>query len=107
MSQATCYKTVAAWNMTDRQFEGFPHPNPYVQCRKCPLPRLLEVYPDAKDQIASFAIKNLAKLTIEGVHNFIVSKVIPLWKRRHYFVLNYSYCCHWKSHNSKNKHNSR
>jgi hypothetical protein len=84
MSQAMCYKTVAAWNMTYQQFEGFPHPNPYVGCGKRPLPRLLEVLPDAKDQIVSYAIKNLAKLTIKGVHDFFVSKVIPrlikLWK---------------------------
>jgi hypothetical protein len=84
MLQARSYKTVAAWNMTYRQVEGFPHPNPYIQCGKRPLPRLLEVFPDAKDQIVSFALKNLAKLTIEGVHDFILSKVIPrlitLWK---------------------------
>ena len=77
MMQATCYKTVAAWNMTYRQSEGFPHPNPYVQCGKQPLPRLFEMFPDAKDEIVSFAIKNLAKLTIERVHDFIISKVIP------------------------------
>jgi hypothetical protein len=77
MSQATCYKTVAAWNMTYQQFEGFPHPNPYVGCGKRPLPTLLEVFPDAKDQIVPYAIKNLVKLTIKGVHNFFVSKVIP------------------------------
>jgi hypothetical protein len=60
------------------QFEGFPHPNPYVQCGKRPLPRLLEVFPDAKDQIVSFGIKNLATLTIErSVHNFLVTSVIP------------------------------
>jgi hypothetical protein len=77
MMQATSYKTVAAWNMTYRQGEGFAHPNPYVNCGKRPLPQLLEVFPDAKDQIVSYAIKNLAKLTIEAVHDFIVSKVIP------------------------------
>jgi hypothetical protein len=74
MLQATCYKTVASWNTTYRQLESFPHPNPYVQCGKRPLPKLLEVFPDAKDQIVTYAIKNLAKLTIEGVHDFIVSK---------------------------------
>ena len=77
MLQARSYKTVAAWNMTYRQVEGFPHPNPYIQCGKRPLPRLLEVFPDAKDQIVSFALKNLAKLTIEDVRDFILSKVIP------------------------------
>jgi hypothetical protein len=77
MMQATCYKTVAAWNMTYRQREGFPDPDQYEQCGNRPLPQLLETFPDAKDEIASFAIKIFAKLTIEGVHNFIVSKVIP------------------------------
>jgi hypothetical protein len=40
------------------------------------LPKLLELYPDAKDQIASYGIKNLATLTIESVHDFIISKVV-------------------------------
>jgi hypothetical protein len=35
------------------------------------------MFPDAKDQIVAYAIKNLASLTIEGVHNFIVSTVLP------------------------------
>ena len=77
LMQGTCYKTVAGWNKTFRQYECFPHPNPYVQCGKRPLPRLLEVFPDAKDQIVAYAIKNLASLTIEGVHDFIVSTVLP------------------------------
>ena len=32
---------------------------------------------DAKDQIISFGVKNVATLTIEGIHDFIVSVVIP------------------------------
>jgi hypothetical protein len=48
MMQATCMlQTVAAWNMTFRQREGFPHPDPNVQCRKRPVPRLLDIFPDA------------------------------------------------------------
>jgi hypothetical protein len=77
MLQARSYKTLAAWNMTYRQVEGFPHPNPYIQCGKRPLPRLLEVFPDANNKIVSFALNNLAKLTIEDVRDFILSKVIP------------------------------
>jgi hypothetical protein len=42
------------------------------------------MYPDAKDQIVSFGVKNLATLTIKGIHDFIVSVVIPrlacVWK---------------------------
>ena len=59
------------------KFEFIPHPNPQVQCGKRPLPRLLEVFPDAKDQIVAFGIKNLAMLTIERVHDRIICKVIP------------------------------
>ena len=87
MMQGTCYKTVArSWHKTFRQFECFLHRNPYVQCGKRPMPRLLEVFPDAKkDQIISYAVKNLAKLTIQGVHDFIVSKVLPrlviIWQK--------------------------
>ncbi|KAI2493715.1 hypothetical protein MHU86_20819 [Fragilaria crotonensis] len=77
LNQATFYKTVAQWNMGFRELECFPHPNLYVQCGKRPLPRLLEIYPDAKEQILSFGMKNLAKLTIESVRDFIVSTVIP------------------------------
>ena len=77
LNQATFYKTVAQWNIVFRKLECFPHPNLYVQCGKRPLPRLLEIYPDAKEQILSFGMKNLAKLTIESVRDFIVSTVIP------------------------------
>ncbi len=74
--QATFYKTVAQWNIIFRKFECFPHPNPYVQCGKRPLPRLLEIFPDAKEQIVAFGVRNLATLTIEGLHDFIVSSGI-------------------------------
>ncbi|KAI2513104.1 hypothetical protein MHU86_1396 [Fragilaria crotonensis] len=84
MTQATFYKTVSEWNGVFRRLEAFPHPNPYVQCGKRPLPRLLEIFPDAKEQIVAYSIKNLATLTIEGVHDFIVSTLIPrlagVWK---------------------------
>jgi hypothetical protein len=41
---------------------------------------------DANDQIVAYAIKNLASLTIEGVHNLIVSKVmiprlVAVWQK--------------------------
>ncbi|KAI2492861.1 hypothetical protein MHU86_21674 [Fragilaria crotonensis] len=85
MNQATFYKTIAEWNGVFRSLEGFPHPNPYVQCGKRPLPRVLEIFPTAKEQIVAYAVKNLATLTIEAVHDFIVSTVIPrlagVWKK--------------------------
>ena len=77
MMQATFFKTIANWIKVFRRFECFPHPNPYVQCGKRPLPPLLEIFPNAKDQIISFGIKNLATLSIESVHDLIVTKVIP------------------------------
>jgi hypothetical protein len=40
---------------------------------------LLETFPDAKDQIVSFGLKNLAMLTIESLHDFIVNtKDVPV-----------------------------
>jgi hypothetical protein len=40
--------------------------------------------PNAKDQILSLGVKNLANSTIVGIHDFIVSVVIPrlarVWK---------------------------
>jgi hypothetical protein len=84
MNQATFFKAISKWNGVYRTLEVFPHPNPYIQCGKRPLPRLLEIFPDSKDQIVAYSIKYLATLTIEGVHNFIVSTVIPrlarVWK---------------------------
>jgi hypothetical protein len=42
------------------------------------LPRLLEVlFPDAKDQIVTNGVKNLATLSIESVHDLLVNTVIP------------------------------
>jgi hypothetical protein len=77
MNQATFYKTITEWNDVYRTLEAFPHPNPYVQCGKRPLPRLLKLFPDVKEQIVAYSVKNLATSTIEGVHDFIVCIVIP------------------------------
>jgi hypothetical protein len=77
MKQASFYKTVSNWNIAFRKYESFPHPNLSVQCGKQPLPRLLEVYPCAKEQIVSFGLKNLAHLSIEAVYQFILSTVVP------------------------------
>ena len=69
-----------------REFEGFPHKNPHVRCGKLPLLRLLEAFPDAKDQIVSFGIANLSTLTIESVHDLIVAQVVPrlekVWRQQ-------------------------
>jgi hypothetical protein len=43
----------------------FPHPNPYVQCGKRPMPGLLEAFPSANDDMVAFAVRKLATLTIE------------------------------------------
>jgi hypothetical protein len=84
MDQATLYKIISEWNGVHRTLEAIPHPNPHLQCGKRPFPRLLEIFPDAKEQIVAYSIKSLATLTVEGVHNFIVSTVIPqlarVWK---------------------------
>ena len=75
--QATFFKTIANRNKVFRKIECFPHPNPNLQCGKRPLPKLLELYPDAKDQIASFGVKNVGTLTIESVHDFIITSILP------------------------------
>ena len=77
LNQAKFYKTIANWNKIFRKFESFAHPNPLVRCGKRPMPRLLEVFPDAKDQIVTFGVRNLATLTIESVHDLIINTVIP------------------------------
>jgi hypothetical protein len=77
LNQALFYNTVAIWNQVFRKFECFSYPNPYFQCGKRPLPRLLEVFPDAKDQIVAFGIKNLAMPTIERVLDHMIRKDIP------------------------------
>jgi hypothetical protein len=66
MQQATFYRTIAEWNTIYSKLECFPHPNAYVQCGKRPLPRLLEIFPDAKEQIVAFGVRKLAMLTIES-----------------------------------------
>jgi len=75
--QASCSKTIANWNIVFRKLECFPHPNLFVQCGKRPLPRLLEMFPDAKGQIIAYAVKNLATLSIESLHDYIISTVLP------------------------------
>jgi hypothetical protein len=82
--QATHCTTVANWNIAFRLLENFPHPNPRVQCGKVPLPRLFEKFPEAKDSIVTFAVEQIATLTLESVHEFTVTKLIPklftIWK---------------------------
>ena len=77
MTQATFFKTVAGWKAVFRNLESFPHPKLCVQCGKGPLPRLLEIHPDAKDQITSLGVKKLATCTKEGIHDYIVRTFIP------------------------------
>jgi hypothetical protein len=52
------------------------------------------MFPDAKDQIVAFGLKNLATLTIESVLDLIVSTVIPRlalqWKKEEYTTSNNS-----------------
>jgi hypothetical protein len=83
--QATHYKTVATWNITFRRADNFPHPNPRVQCGKVPLPRLFEEFPEAKDIFVAFAVKNLTTLTLESLHEFTITKLMPelfgIWKK--------------------------
>ena len=50
--------------------------SPNVQCEKGPLSLLLTVFSDANDQIASLGIKSLATLTVESVHDFLVTSVV-------------------------------
>jgi hypothetical protein len=37
----------------------------------------LETFPNAKEQIVAFGVRNLTTLTLEGVHDFIVPTFIP------------------------------
>jgi hypothetical protein len=77
LQQAAFCRTIAEWNKIYWKLECFPHPYAYVQCGKRTLPQLLETFPNAKEQIVAFGMRNLTTLTIEGVHDFIVSTVIP------------------------------
>jgi hypothetical protein len=84
INQATFYKTVSEWNVVYTTLEALPYPNPYGQNSKRPLPRQLEIFPNAKEQIVAYSVKNLGTLTVEGVNDFIVNTVIPplarVWK---------------------------
>jgi hypothetical protein len=87
MQQAIFYRTIAKWNIIYRKLECFPHPNAYLQCGKRPLPRLLEIFPDAKEQIVAFGVRKLATLTIESkcalLHRFYsYSKVGTTMEKR-------------------------
>ena len=85
ITQAKHHETVAQWNIAFRKHNNFPHPNPRVQCGKHPVPKLFEKYPEAHEDIVSFAVNNLATLTVEAVHEFVVDKLIPklfaLWEK--------------------------
>ena len=69
--QATYHGSVALWNIEFRMLKNFAHPNPRAQGGKRAMPLLFEKFPEAKDAIERFAVKKLATLTIEAVHDFV------------------------------------
>ena len=80
--QATSDVTVANYNKEFRQLENFSHPNP--QSGKVALPKLFQKFPQAKDTIVNFAIQHRKTLSIEILHEFAVTQLIPdlfaIWK---------------------------
>ena len=57
--------------------KNFAHPNPRAQGGKRAMPLLFEKFPEAKDAIERFAVKKLATLTIEAVHDFVHTELVP------------------------------
>ena len=75
--QATYHGSVALWNIEFRMLKNFAHPNPRAQGGKRAMPLLFEKFPEAKDAIERFAVKKLATLTIEAVHDFVHTELVP------------------------------
>ena len=66
----------------------FPASKSLRPVQEASSPEVLELFPDAKDQIVvSFGIKNLGLLTIESVHDFIITSILPrltsTWQNEH------------------------
>ena len=76
-TQATAFGTVAEWNKEFRTLENFAHPNPRARGGKRAMPLLFEKFPEAKDAIEKFAVRKLATLTIEAVHDLVLDQLVP------------------------------
>ena len=55
----------------------FLHPNASVRLGKKPAPPLLAAFPELKEEITSFCVKNLAVLSLDKVKDLIANKLIP------------------------------
>jgi hypothetical protein len=75
--QATHHRTVQDWNVEFRKDSAFLHPNNIVRCGKRPQPLLFLKYPQVKQEITSFGLKNLTTLTVELVYSYCLETLFP------------------------------
>lgn len=81
MLQTSMFGSQQYWPCASNKLEDhcqleFPYPNPYVQHRKRPMPRLLKAFPLSKHDNVALSLRKLATLTIEEVHKFIISVLL-------------------------------
>ena len=70
-------RTVCRWHIIFKKKEIFPHPNPYVQMKKQCIPKLFEIYPEAKEMVDKFASKNIQSLSSESLALHLNQTIIP------------------------------
>jgi len=77
LEQTTDSQVVQRWNIAFRSKECFKHPNPHVVHGKVPELLIFEAFLSIKCHICKFCLHDLANLTIEKVHDHVLSKSIP------------------------------
>ena len=69
--------TIAVWNKEFRVNGLFNHPNPHISLGKVPIPECFNIFPEAKDMMLAHFKKNMADLTIDRLHSYVCSTLIP------------------------------
>jgi hypothetical protein len=74
---ATNSRTIATWNQSFRKVALFPHPNPIVASGLSVENQVFAYFPEAKTKLVAFARENLATLSVDSLHAYIIDELIP------------------------------
>ena len=69
--------TIVTWNIEFRAMELFNHPNQHITRGKNLEPIFFNIFPEAKDKITQYCLKNMADLTVDAVQCYISTTMIP------------------------------
>jgi hypothetical protein len=74
---ATNSRTIATWNQSFRKSSMFPHPNPIVASGLSVENPVFADCPEAKTKLIAYARDNIAHLSVDSLHTYVVDVLIP------------------------------